>query len=56
MIEPGVLFERIANISAPEYICSSDSDAPPYTYVEYIVGSTGMPQIGMGMEDQFDGT
>jgi hypothetical protein len=56
LIEAGVLFERISYISNPDYICYSDSDTPPYTYVEYIIESEGAPQIGLGMEDQFDGT
>jgi hypothetical protein len=46
--------DRISKISEPEYVCYADTDYTPYSYVEYIVESGGVPQIGMGMEDQFD--
>ncbi len=55
-LDPEILLERISKISEPEYICYADTDYTPYTYVEYIVESGGVPQIGMGMEDQFDGS
>lgn len=55
-LDPALLFERISKISEPDYICYADTDYTPYTYVEYIVESGGVPQIGMGMEDQFDGS
>lgn len=55
LLEPALLFERISKISDPEYVCYADQ-ATPYEYVEYIVESGSIPQIGLGMEDQFDGT
>lgn len=55
LLEPALLFERISLIHNPEYICYADQGTP-YEYVEYIVRSEGVPQIGLGMEDQFDGT
>ena len=56
LVDPELLFERISLISDPDYVCYADTDTPPYTYVEYIVESGGVPQIGLGMEDTFDGT
>lgn len=55
LLDPALLFERIALIPNPEYVCYADMGSP-YEYVEYIVESSGVPQIGLGMEDQFDGT
>ena len=56
LIDPEDLLGRISLIPDPEYVCYADTDSTPYTYVEYIVESGGVPQIGLGMEDQFDGT
>ncbi len=53
-LDPTILLDRISKISEPEYVCYADTDYTPYSYVEYIVESGGVPQIGMGMEDQFD--
>jgi hypothetical protein len=55
-LNPAILLDRISKISEPEYVCYADTDYTPYSYVEYIVESGGVPQIGMGMEDQFDGS
>ena len=54
-LDPVVLFERITYISNPDYVCYADQGTP-YEYVEYIIESGGVPQIGFGLEDQFDGT
>ena len=56
LIDPELLLERISLISDPEYVCYFDTYSTPYEYVEYIVESDGDPQIGLGLEDQFDGT
>ena len=56
LVDPALLYERMSIIPDPDHICYADTDQPSYTYVEYIVESGGVPQIGMGMEDQFDGT
>lgn len=55
-VDPQLLLERISLIEEPDYICYADTDQDPYSYVEYIVESGGVPQIGMGLEDDFDGT
>ena len=55
-LDPAILLDRISKISEPDYVCYADTDYTPYSYVEYIVESGGVPQIGMGMEDQFDGS
>lgn len=56
LVDPELLFERISLISDPEYVCYPDTYSTPYEFVEYIVNSDGVPQIGLGMEDNFDGT
>ena len=55
-LDPAILLDRISKIPDPEYVCYADTDLTPYSYVEYIVENGGVPQIGMGMEDQFDGS
>ncbi len=56
LVSPEDLYQRMSIIFEPDHICYADTNQIPYSYVEYIVDSGGTPQIGMGMEDQFDGT
>jgi len=52
-VRPNLLFDRITKISTPMYSCDTYNNE----YFEYIVNNgSGSPEIGLSLEDNFDGT
>jgi len=54
LIDPATVFERLSQITDPEYICYSDGTE----YFQYISHTAvdGSVETEIGLEDQFDGT